>query len=65
MRDLLVSLCLKPGQPRSVISGLKQTFIKRYIVERTSKAEIRPEEQSEKMREREREKETDSIAWKD
>ena len=31
-----------------IISGLKETFTKRYIVERTNKAEIRPEEQSEK-----------------
>ena len=31
------------------MSGLKETFIKRYIVERTNKAEIRPHEQSEKM----------------
>ena len=30
------------------MSGLKETFIKRYKVERTNKAEIRPEEQSEK-----------------
>ena len=30
------------------MSGLKETFLKRYIVERTSKAEIRREEQSEK-----------------
>ena len=30
------------------MSGLKETFIKIYIVERTNKAEIRPEEQSEK-----------------
>ena len=29
-------------------AGLKETFIKRYIVERTNKAEIRPEEKSEK-----------------
>ena len=28
--------------------GLKETFIKIFIVERTDKAEIRPEEQSEK-----------------
>ena len=28
--------------------GLRETFIKRDIVERTNKAEIRPEEQSEK-----------------
>ena len=31
-----------------MISGLKETVIKRHIVERTNKAEIRPEEQSEK-----------------
>ena len=30
-----------------VISGLKETFTKRVIVERTNKAEVRPEEQSE------------------
>ena len=30
------------------MSGLKETFLKRYIVERTSKAEIRPEEPNEK-----------------
>ena len=29
-------------------NGLKETFIKRYKVERTIKVEIRPEEQSEK-----------------
>ena len=29
------------------ISGLRENVIKRYIVEKTSKAEIRPEEQSE------------------
>ena len=29
-----------------VISGLRETYIKRYVVERTNKAEIRPEEQS-------------------
>ena len=28
------------------MSGLRETFIKRYIVERTNKAEIKPEEQS-------------------
>ena len=32
-----------------MISGLRETFIKRYIiVEGTSKADIKPEEQSEK-----------------
>ena len=30
------------------ISGLKETFMKRYAVERTNKAEIKPEEPSEK-----------------
>ena len=40
-----VSWCFKPSQPQRIISGLRETFIKRYIVERTSKAEIRPEEQ--------------------
>ena len=28
---------------------MKEAFIKRYIVERTNKSEIRPEEQSEKV----------------
>ena len=32
-----------------ITSGLQETFIKRYIVERTNKAEVRPEEQSEKV----------------
>ena len=31
------------------MSGLRETFIKRWIVERTDKAETRPEEQSEKV----------------
>ena len=31
------------------MSELRETFIKRQIVERTEKAEVRPEEQSEKM----------------
>ena len=43
-----VSGCIKPSQPPRIISGLRETFIKRYIVERTNKAELRPEEQSEK-----------------
>ena len=45
-----------PSQPQRIISGLEETFIKRYTVERTYKAEIqlkgptkiRPDEQSEK-----------------
>ena len=43
---LVSSLVL--SQPQRITSGFKETFIKRYVVERTSKAEIRPEEQSEK-----------------
>ena len=31
-----------------IISGLRVTFIKRYIVERTNKVDMRPEERSEK-----------------
>ena len=34
----LVSLCFKPSHPQRIKSGLRETFIKRYIVERTSKA---------------------------
>ena len=41
-------MCFKPSQPQRIISGLKETFIKRYIVKRTNKAKLRPEEQSEK-----------------
>ena len=41
-------MCFEPSQPLGIISGLGETFIKRYVVERTNKAEIRPEEQSEK-----------------
>ena len=44
-----MSECFKPSQPQRIISGLRKTFIKRYIVERTNKAEIRPEEQNEKV----------------
>ena len=36
------------NQPQRIISGLRETFIERYVFERTNKAEIRPEEQSEK-----------------
>ena len=46
----LVNQCFKPSQPQRIISGLKEIFMKRYIVERTNKAEIRPEEQSEKAK---------------
>ena len=46
----LVNWCFKPSQPLGIISGLKETFIKRYVVERTSKAELTPHEQSEKTK---------------
>ena len=42
----LVGWCFTPSQPQRIISGLRETFIRRYVVERTNKAEIRPEEQS-------------------
>ena len=37
----LVSWRFEPNQPQRIISGLKETFIRRYIVERTIKAEFR------------------------
>ena len=43
-----VRWCFKPSQPQRTISGLRETLIKRYIVERTNEVELRPEEQSEK-----------------
>ena len=46
----LVKWCFETSQPLGIISGLKETFIKRHKVERTNKAEIRPEEQSQKRR---------------
>ena len=44
----LVSWCFKPSQPKRIIPGLEETFMKRHILERTNKAEIRLKEQSEK-----------------
>ena len=44
----LVNQCFEPSQPLWIMSGLKETFRRRYIVERTNKAEIRPEEQNKK-----------------
>ena len=35
----LVSWCVRPSEPQRIISGLRETFIKRYIAQRTSKAE--------------------------
>ena len=46
--NLLCSWCFKPIQPQRIISGLKETLTKKYVVERSNKAETRPEEQSEK-----------------
>ena len=42
---MLVSRCFEPSRPLGIISGLKETFIKRYRFERTNKAEIRIEEE--------------------
>ena len=40
-----VNWCFEPSQPLGITSGLKETFIKRYKVERTNTAEGRPKEQ--------------------
>ena len=46
---ILVNWCFEPSQPLGITSRLKETFIKRYIVERTSNTEKkRPKEQNEK-----------------
>ena len=45
---LSVSWGLSPVNQQRVVLGLKQTFIKRYIVERTNKADIKPEERSQR-----------------
>ena len=37
--EQLVSWCFKPSQPQRIISGLRETFIKRYMIQRTNKAE--------------------------
>ena len=34
-------MLFEPSQPPWIISGLKETFIKRYTVERTDEAEVR------------------------
>ena len=44
----LVNWCFEPSKPLEIISELKKNFIKRHTVERTNKAEIRQDEQSEK-----------------
>ena len=43
----LVYWCFGSSRPLRITSGLKETFIKSCIIERTSKAEVRSEEQSE------------------
>ena len=47
--SLVSYLVFKPSQPQRIISGLRETFIKRYIVQRTSKAE---QNQKTRMRKR-------------
>ena len=46
----LVNWCFEPSKPLGTISlsGLRETFTNRYIVEKANKAEIRPKEQSKK-----------------
>ena len=44
----LVSWCSKSSQPQRIISGLRDTFLKRHVVERANKAEVRPADQSRK-----------------
>ena len=46
--NYFISWCWEPSQPVGIISGLKETFIKRSIVERTNKAELRPQEHRKK-----------------
>ena len=43
-----VSWYFEPSQPQRIISGLRETFVKIYILKRTSMADMRPKEQSEK-----------------
>ena len=44
----LLNWYFEPSQQPRITSGLKKTFIKKYTVERSNKAEIRPAEQSER-----------------
>ena len=48
IQEELAHWCFETSQQLGIISGLKKTFVKRHIAERANKAEIRPEEQSEK-----------------
>ena len=49
VKGLMMMMMIKPSQPQRITPGPRETFIKRYIVERANKAELRPEEQSEKV----------------
>ena len=48
--SLLVSGALCPVNCNEILSGLKEIFTKRYIVEGTNKGEIRPENRVRKRR---------------
>ena len=51
VNEKLVYWCFQPRNPLGIITGLKEAITKSYAVERTNKAEIRPEEQIEKTEE--------------
>ena len=48
--SLSVNWCFEPSQPLGIISGLRETIIDIYILERTNKAELRQQKQSEKTK---------------
>ena len=56
-------MVFEPSQPLGIISGSKETFTKRYIVDKTNKAEIRPEEQSEKTESCQRQTERERVGF--
>ena len=43
-------MLFSPVNPQRITSGLRETFVKRYVVERTNKVELRPDEQREKVK---------------
>ena len=48
----VVSWCFKPSQPQRIMSGLRETFKKRYLVEKTSRGEYdQKSEKAERCRE--------------
>ena len=55
---------VKRSQPQRIISELRETLVKRYLVEKTKKTEIRPEEQSEKAQSRRENILWNEIQWK-